>query len=62
MDMVGFQAFVAINKMFLGSLPDKSYKSKMLSILQLFGREGNLSTFLLLCILVVPGECNSKGY
>lgn len=59
MDMVGFQAFVAINKMFLGSLPDKSYKSKMLSILQHFGE---CTSFLLLCILVVPGECNSKGY
>ncbi|KAL8028030.1 hypothetical protein ABFS82_14G131900 [Erythranthe guttata] len=46
-DMIGFQAFVAISKMFVERIPDRSYKSILLSVLQHHEREG---------------RCNGKGF
>ncbi|PIM97821.1 Hydroxyacyl-CoA dehydrogenase/enoyl-CoA hydratase [Handroanthus impetiginosus] len=46
-DIVGFQAFAEISKILVESLPDRSYKPKLISILQQEGHEG---------------ECNGKGF
>lgn len=44
-DMLGFQVFAVISKIFVESLPDRSYKPKLIPVLQQDDREGNLSTY-----------------